>query len=1207
MKSPRIAIWAAALGAVVLVMLVLAAVLLPRLVDSQLMQERISSALAKKSQGRFSFGKIAVLWFPRPTVVIERAEISFEQKAHGSIPTTKIYPSIFYLLTGRLVVRRALLQEPKITVHLPEISAKRIDLEAVEKQIRSVLVRFATELSAPRVELSDGWAEVAIGDKPPFILEKVWAQAITTPAELSFHITGRSNLCERLRVEGKISPESLASQLEIAIQRLKLEELLTLLPPQISEYARQGEASLVVKGASVGLRKFNASVTGSTGPIVVARHGGTAKVQIRQLKSGIIYEAGVVEADVEQLDLAAPQLTASGTLNIQPGLLSARVNVRDANITELGNVALRVAGDVERVKKAVHYFPAGTVPEMSLQSAGRTFAEMVSRENIVLSGVMRNGTIILPASELELQNVSGSVRISQGTLEATNVSAQHGTMRGWNGVLSLGLGGKTAPFHLDVSVRTGGYDLQAVLLKLVRNEIFRAELLKVQNIEGELSGKLVLGERLDGISPVVTLSKADVSATYAPIPFLITIRGGRLNYDQKIIRLENVQGSIGRSNFRELGATFQRGSHQIEVDPRRASLDLHEADALLRSFKELPSQFQKWQPARGRIELDNFTLSGAHDNPAGWEFAAAGRFDDVEVAYAELPERMILSRGKFDAKQGQIKVSGASAAISDAFLNGGGTLEYRKGGAVQFHMSGTGTIGAQMTEWLSRRVNLPTNVKLRAPLKIAARRFTWLAGDALSFRGEVTLAGGPQLSLDVVKRAQLVAVQHLTVRDGDRRARITLQVAKDNLDGSFNGKLMQQTIDKLFASFPMKEMSLQGDIQVNAALAKPVRVTARGELSGSNLLIPVGAEKALIEKFNIEASGQSVQVRSVELRWHESRLTASGRVNNADNLDVDLDVVGDQLDWEELRRSFRIQLNRPRPETDGISSIPAIRGVIRLKTNRFSFERFSLSALELKAAIGSSGIRADIERGVVCGINTRGRIAIDENDIELDLQLTAAEGQLEPATVCITGGNNDIKGTYSLKAQVTGRGDRERLLPSLKGKFEISARDGEFVRAPATDATFDYLNGTGDFKFTFPDLDKETFPYRLVRVKGTIDGQMVVGEEIVVESSALNLSGRAKIDLANKQVDGKAIIAVLKPVDQVLRYVPLLGTIFGGAFLGIPVRVTGALGRPQVTYLAPADVGEELLKIPMRILGIPIDAIKLFTPSDSGGEKNTPE
>ena len=33
------------------------------------------------------------------------------------------------------------------------------------------------------------------------------------------------------------------------------------------------------------------------------------------------------------------------------------------------------------------------------------------------------------------------------------------------------------------------------------------------------------------------------------------------------------------------------------------------------------------------------------------------------------------------------------------------------------------------------------------------------------------------------------------------------------------------------------------------------------------------------------------------------------------------------------------------------------------------------------------------------------------------------------------------------------------------------------------------------------------------------------------------------------------------------------------------------------TYLSPADVGTELLNIPVRILGLPLEAIRLFTPN----------
>jgi hypothetical protein len=183
-----------------------------------------------------------------------------------------------------------------------------------------------------------------------------------------------------------------------------------------------------------------------------------------------------------------------------------------------------------------------------------------------------------------------------------------------------------------------------------------------------------------------------------------------------------------------------------------------------------------------------------------------------------------------------------------------------------------------------------------------------------------------------------------------------------------------------------------------------------------------------------------------------------------------------------------------------------------------------------------------------------------------------------------------------------GRGDREHLPRFLKGNFELSARNGEFVRSPGIDATFDYLNATGDFKVAFPDLDREVFPYRFVGVKGRIEGEMLVGDEINVQASRLSLSGQGKVDLARKQIDGKVLIALLQPVDEVIRRIPLIGSIFGGSLVGIPVRVAGSLDRPTVTYLSPADVGMELLNIPMRIFGIPLEAIRLFTPSGDAGD-----
>jgi hypothetical protein len=101
------------------------------------------------------------------------------------------------------------------------------------------------------------------------------------------------------------------------------------------------------------------------------------------------------------------------------------------------------------------------------------------------------------------------------------------------------------------------------------------------------------------------------------------------------------------------------------------------------------------------------------------------------------------------------------------------------------------------------------------------------------------------------------------------------------------------------------------------------------------------------------------------------------------------------------------------------------------------------------------------------------------------------------------------------------------------------------------------------------------------------------------------LSGQGKVDLERKQIEGKALIAVLRPVDEVIRRIPVISDLFGESLIGIPVRVSGALERPDITYLSPADVGAELLNIPLRILKMPLGAVRLFSPSGAEPDKNS--
>jgi uncharacterized protein YhdP len=147
------------------------------------------------------------------------------------------------------------------------------------------------------------------------------------------------------------------------------------------------------------------------------------------------------------------------------------------------------------------------------------------------------------------------------------------------------------------------------------------------------------------------------------------------------------------------------------------------------------------------------------------------------------------------------------------------------------------------------------------------------------------------------------------------------------------------------------------------------------------------------------------------------------------------------------------------------------------------------------------------------------------------------------------------------------------------------------------EAAFDYLNEKKDFNVDFPDLDRESFPFRSIRARGTVEGETLVGDELVIQSTLFIITGRGRVDLENKQIDATGLITARLPGDTITRRIPIVGSLLGSSIVGIPVRVNGPLEQPNVTYLSPSAVGAELLDIPRKILGLPLEAIRLFTPT----------
>jgi hypothetical protein len=1203
MTMLRIIKWLAALGGLCVVLVLGLALLLPRIVDSQAVRDKIRAFLLTKTNGNVAIENIDLKWFPRPAVVIRGASLAFGDKVGGKVQSLEVYPSLRGLLTGNLDISRVEVASPALSVRLPEPGEEPFNIDEIEGQIRSLLASMASAIPGMAVTVSGASAEVRIGDRPLVMITGLDGRLVAPPGEMNLQFSSRANVFDSLRVEGRINGETLTTKGQIKVENLRLEESMASLLPWLDDYVESGKLNLNLSLTSVGLKNIKAEIAGALPSLELVRRDRKAAIEGSTFKGVISRDDGIVNAVIERLDLASPRLTVTGELTVDPASSSSLKLVgKDLEVSPIRESALKIAGDIGIVEDVFRHVRGGQMPEISFQATGRSFAEL--GKNIAITGALRGGNIFAYVLGINLDDVNGQFAVSRGILEAKQFSARYGKVQGKDGTLRLGLEGKSVPFHLDLMVQSDAAELHSLLLRVIKNEGFRKELSRIRNLEGDLSGRLVLGERSDSLLPEVSVLQAAVRGSYDSIPYPISIKDGRFHYGENKIALEGVSGAVGLSSFSELtGSLDYNDPRQVEIRSAKFALDLAQTKNLLNHFELLREELADIAFARGKLDVTSLSLKGPLDEPSRWDFSSAGTLGKIAVKHAKLPAVMNLSGGKFSAMPAKLTVSNARIDMLDASLTVDGSLESPDRSPLALDAGATGTIGAQMTEWISRQIDWPQQLTLRSPLQLTKGRMLWKKDGDVAFTGDLTVAGGPRISLDMVRAPQTVQVKELLVVDGGQSAGMTLDLKQDNLAFSFNGSLEQQTLNRIFQRPPLEGSLIQGDIEVSAFFKAPLRFTARGRLAGRELRLPLQGDSAIVEFFFIEADQEGINIRSANLNWQNSRLSLMGNlVAAAKALRLNMDITADRVVWEQLAELVERESKGGNNEGILETALPPLEGTVRLKTDDLTFAGFNLSPFQATASLSPNGIRTQIERGDVCGIGAAGRVDFTNGEIGLDLSFSVANGQLESTSLCLTENKLAISGSYSLQAHVTGRGPVEKVAQTLRGQFEFNAQAGQLAQSPNTntplEATFDFLNRTGDFDVAFPDLDRESFPFRSISIRGYVEGLALVKDEFIIQSSLATITGNGKIDLEHQQIDARGLVSVRIPGAGIVRRIPIFGSILDpSSLLGIPVRVTGSFEQPEVSYLSPADVGTQLLNIPMKVLGLPLEAIRLFTPN----------
>ena len=862
-----------------------------------------------------------------------------------------------------------------------------------------------------------------------------------------------------------------------------------------------------------------------------------------------------------------------------------------------------------RVRDFISRIAPGAAPwlrETVVSLRGRIETEGLRK--LEARATVAGSTFTVPKIDLRLVEVGGEVSLSGGILTGRNLSARLGNSRVREGTLRMGITGRDAPFHADLPADADLAELQPLLRRLVRNERFREEIDRIHGLRGTASGRLTLAERLSSIRPTVAIASVDLAGKYDRVPFPIAIRGGKGSYGGDGIEVKDLRGTVGGSAFSGLTGRLDLGkTPAIAIRGGTARVALGELFPWIASLDGIRDAVKPVRSVQGVADIATLSCDGPLREPGAWRFEAGGSVENLEVDTSQLPGPVTIPRGRFRIRPEELSFTDVEATLLDTTFQGGAQVRGYKKGILQVAASFRGGVGAEAAKWAYDRFGLPHPYTLRAPFTVTGSTLSWEKGGAVVVDATLAWPGGPDISFSLRKTPETLSVDPLVIRDEASDAKVAFRLEPGTAKVKFTGTLSRSTVGKVVPVPARPGQRIRGEMEAVLDRKNPAKSSARGTLEGDDFstswkpLAPLA-----IRHISLAAEGRKVRVASSDLSWGDAPFSLTGTAEfGGETVVADLDVSAGDIDVDKLVRSFRPE-GTGKPEAgapgvaesrqEGTAKPPGsprfpIQGVLRFRAASLSHGSLTWRPVRAEAEIGEDRLRFALSEANLCGVSTLGTLTLDATGPAIELAVSAGGEDVEATMMCLSGKKVSLTGTYSASVRLAGKGTGDSLLRSLKGPGELTMKDGRINKMTFLQRIFSYLNVTDLLRGKLPDLGKEGFPYRTIVVRGEAkDGKFLIGE-LTMDAPSMGIAATGEVDFIRREEDLEVLVSPFGRVDAVVRKIPVLGYILGGALVSIPIAVRGDISDPKVTPLEPAAVGKGLLGIVERTFKAPAHII----------------
>ena len=708
----KISIWLVRILVVVSMLIILIMVLSPRLINLEIVRNQIKDKVMRDIGGDIKYRRMVLAYFPQPHVLIHRAEVRIPDGFTIKVHRLRIYPKLWPLIRGEVGVSRVRLEYADYFMKLPQISKTApvpkdiVSVDTIVKEIARAITRLP-EFKLPDIKINVKYGKIDLVDPfgRQFKLREVQAEYHSSPQRLDYSIECKSNLWDQIDIKGYLNPTDFQGRGNIGLSRFRPQTLLAYLLPDSRQQITDARASLNIDFELLGVGNLKATFDGAIPFLQLGQNKNKLAFKGGRLNGALNLEEGVIKVEFTELGLKDPHLVAEAIFSYDDNLNDIQLSIggTQIDVDAVRRMTLALAGESEIIKNIFDIIRGGHVPRISVQTRGRSMAELGTMENIVIKGQMNRGNIFIPGAELDLLDVYGDALIVNGVLNGDNLKARLGNTRGQNGRLQLGLNDAIEPLKLQIDVNADLAQLPPVLNRIVDDADFSSELARISEVNGTANGVLILGDTLDDLRAEVRVSRVEMSARYDRIPYPIHLAGGRFTYKGQRIAVDKFKARIGKTTINQLSSTIRwSGTPALVVKTAGANLDLNEIHSWLMSLEDFQKNANFLQSVDGNLAVEELSVKGPFFNPQEWKWEGSGKLNNLRIDSKRLPQQLHITGGRFSGSQEAVTLVDMDASLGKTTISRlSAHIELNKQAAFDLQTKSINLAAQEIYPWLA--------------------------------------------------------------------------------------------------------------------------------------------------------------------------------------------------------------------------------------------------------------------------------------------------------------------------------------------------------------------------------------------------------------------------------------------------------------------------------------------------------------------------